>query len=431
MKGGALVAVRRVKGRAHVAVRRMKGGALVPLRCRKGGAFGPRRGTMRRALLLAAAFAWPLAAGAQQTPCVPVGQWIVPGGGAVNAGEVFARAARQSVVLLGERHDSAEDHRWQLGVLAALHARRPELVLAFEMFPRRVQPALDRWTRGELSEAEFLDAAEWREVWGFDAALYLPLFHFARMHRLPMVAANVDRTVTREVAQKGIDAVPSERRDGVGRGAAPSRRYLDLLVEVYGAHQPPDRRSRSPAPDDAEFRRFVDAQVLWDRALAEAIAGAQRARPQALVVGVMGRGHVQHGDGVAHQLRDLGIADTALLLPWDRDEPCSGLVAGLADAVFGVATPPARAEAPRPRLGVMLEPVAEGVRVQRVDKGSLAEASGLRDGDVIVDIAGRPAKQAADVADAVRRVAPGTWLPVVVRRGGARVELIARFPAIP
>jgi uncharacterized iron-regulated protein len=386
---------------------------------------------MRIPLLLAMlAMLLPAAAQAQNAACVPVGQWVVPGTpGTVPGTEVLARAARQSVVLLGERHDSAEDHRWQLGTLAALHARRPDLVLALEMFPRRVQPVLDRWTRGELGEAEFLDAAEWRTVWGFDPALYLPIFHFARMHRLPMVAANVDRAVTREVGQKGLDAVPAERREGVGRGAAPPKRYVDTLAASYAEHLPADRRARPPTLEDAEFRRFVEAQVLWDRAMAEAIAAALRAQPGALVVGVMGRGHVQHGDGVAHQLRDLGVPGVALLLPWDREEACSGLVAGLADAVFGVATPPAKAEPPRPRLGVFLEAVPEGVRIQRVEKGSIAEASGLRDGDVIVEIAGRAAKQTSDVADAVRRQAAGTWLPIVLRRGAERVEVVARFPA--
>lgn len=372
---------------------------------------------------------------AQQAPaaapgCVPVGQWISPATRSpVPAGEVIAAAARRPAVLLGERHDSAEDHRWQLHVIAALHALRPDLVLAFEMFPRRVQPALDRWVRGELTEGEFLKASEWRTVWAFDPALYLPIFHFARMHRLPMVAANVDRTLTREVGQKGFDAVPAAQREGVGRGAAPPAPYVDRLAASYVEHLPADPRPRRPTLEDADFRRFVDAQVLWDRAMAEAISGAARREPAPLVVGVMGRGHVEHGHGVAHQLRDLGIAGTMLLLPWEREESCDRLVAGIADAVFGVASPPATAAPPRPRLGVFLEPGADGVRIQRVEKGSIADGTGIRDGDVVLEIAGRGVKQASDVAEAVQRQAPGTWLPIVVRRQGERIELVARFPA--
>jgi uncharacterized iron-regulated protein len=391
-------------------------------------------GTLKRFFILAAALAafWPVVSPAQGNVCVPVGQWVAPAGAAsAPAADVIARAARQPVVLLGERHDSAEDHRWQLHVLAALHAQRPNLVIALEMFPRRVQPALDRWVRGELGEAEFLEAAEWRTVWDFDPALYLPIFHFARMHRLPMVAANVDRALIRDVGQKGLEGVPAERREGVGRPAAPLARYVEMLASSFVEHQPADRRGPKPTLEDAGFRRFVEAQAVWDRAMAEAIAAALRRDPQPLVVGIMGRGHVEHGHGVPHQLRDLGVPNVATLLPWDREAPCSALVAGLADAVFGVATPPAKAGPPRPRLGVVLEQTPEGVRIQRVEKGSLAESTGLRDGDVLVEIAGRAAKQSGDVADAVRRQAPGTWLPMVVRRAGDRIELVAKFPATP
>lgn len=390
--------------------------------------------TLRHLVLLAAALVAVSSASAHGAAdaCVPVGQWMAPGAAApAAAAEVIARAARQSVVLLGERHDSAEDHRWQLHVLAALHAQRPNVVIAFEMFPRRVQPALDRWARGELGEAEFLDAAQWRTVWDFDPALYWPIFHFARMHRLPMVAANVERALIRDVGQKGLDGVPAERRENVGRPAPPSPRYVEALAASFVEHQPAGKRGPKPTLQDAAFRRFVEAQVVWDRAMAEAIAAALRRDPQALVVGIMGRGHVEHGYGVPHQLRDLGVANVAALLPWDREAPCGALVAGLADAVFGVAPPPAKGAAERPRLGVVLEQAAEGVRIQRVEKGSLAETTGLREGDLVVEIAGRGARQSADVADAVRRQAPGTWLPMVVRRAGERVELVAKFPATP
>jgi S1-C subfamily serine protease len=64
-----------------------------------------------------------------------------------------------------------------------------------------------------------------------------------------------------------------------------------------------------------------------------------------------------------------------------------------------------------------------------VEKGSIAEAAGIRDGDIVSEIAGAPAKQVGDLVEAVQRQAPGTWLPVKVRRGSETLELIAKFPA--
>src|SRR5688572_2020697 len=70
--------------------------------------------------------------------------------------EVLAEMARRDIVLLGERHEDASHHQWQLQTLAALLQLRPRMVIGFESFPRRVQPVLDRWIAGELTARQFL-----------------------------------------------------------------------------------------------------------------------------------------------------------------------------------------------------------------------------------------------------------------------------------
>ena len=92
--------------------------------------------------------------------CVPVASWWIPGKEKISGNEIISRLANKSVVLLGEMHDNSEHHRWQLQMLAALYAVRPNMVIGFEMFPRRVQKVLDRWVIGELSVTEFLTAVD-------------------------------------------------------------------------------------------------------------------------------------------------------------------------------------------------------------------------------------------------------------------------------
>ena len=357
--------------------------------------------------------------------CAPVGEWNVPGGGRIAAPEILARAAKAQVVLLGESHDNADHHRWELQTVAALAALRPKLVLGFEMFPRRVQGALDRWVAGELSEAEFLETADWSQVWGYDAAFYLPLFHFARLNRIPMVALNVERDLVRMVGSKGLAAVPPEKREGVSAPDAASEAYLDRLFTSYTQH--PDKNESAPARTDPAFRTFVEAQLVWDRAMAQALADAAGRNPEALVVGVMGSQHIAHGDGVPHQLQGLGIKHIVSLLPWDTDADCSQFSADLATAVF--AFPRARPAPPPPRLGILVETAHDGVNVSSVATGSIAEAADLRAGDVLVEVAGTPVKTADEVKAIVGRMAPGTWLPLKARRAGAIVALTAKFPA--
>jgi uncharacterized iron-regulated protein len=359
--------------------------------------------------------------------CVPAGTWVVPGGGSIDSAYLYSGLAASRVVLLGERHDRLEDHRWQLQVLAALHARRPDLVIGFEMFPRRVQPALDRWVAGELGEQEFLRESDWHRVWRHDPQLYLPLFHFARMNRIPMLALNVEAELTRAVTREGFDAVPPGKREGVSRPAPASPAYVERLFEAYLEHERA-RGGEKPTPEDTDFRRFVESQTTWDRAMAQGLAQALARRPGALVAGIAGGGHVVHGHGIARQLADLGVEGVKILMPWDRHKACRDLVAGYADAVFGLAEPRAP-QAARPRLGVSIEAVEGGVAIRAVEKASIAEATGLRAGDVIVEIAGRAARSSDDVRSVVQGMAPGTWLPLKIRREGGTTELVARFPA--
>lgn len=379
------------------------------------------------AIACAAALAALAPAGRVLAACVPPAAWVVPAAPSkpLDPRALLASLAMRRVVLLGEAHDNPEHHRWQVQTLAALHALRPGLVLGFESFPRRVQPVLERWVAGELSESAFLAATDWRKAWGVDPQLYLPLFHFARQNRVPMVALNVEKDLARAVREKGFDAVEPARREGLTRPAPPSQKYVDFLFPVFAEHEPPG--GAKPSRDSAEFRRFVESQTTWDRAMAQAIAAALAARPGALVVGIAGRHHVAHGYGVPHQLADLGVRDVAVLLPWDSAD-CAGLAEGLADAVFGLPALPEQAK--KPRLGVRLETAEGGVRIRSVDKESVAAAAGLREGDLVVEVAGRPAKQAGDMVDAVGRQAPGTWLPIRVMRKEGAADLVAKFPPL-
>jgi len=351
-----------------------------------------------------------------------------------SATAVLAGAAKRDVVLLGEQHDADDDHRWQLQVLAALHAQRPNMVIGFEMFPRRVQPVLDSWVAGNLTVRQLLEQSEWDSVWKLPAELYLPLFQFARINRIPMVALNIDQKLTRSIAEKGWDGVPQAEREGVGRAAEAPSAYRDFLFDIYGEHASPHAKDGAKAQQtDSKFGRFVESQTAWDRAMAEALArhvmpGTPGERP--LVVGIMGSGHIRFGHGVPHQLRDLGVKNVGTLLPVPFDFDCKELRPALADAIFALPEP-AKAKPEPPRLGVRLEESAGAVRIADVTIGSLAEATGLKTGDQIVEIAGLPVNRMLRAITAIRLQPAGTWLPLRVKRGEDTLELMIKFPLKP
>lgn len=360
---------------------------------------------------------------AEGSTCVPTGSWIVPGAAAPV--DLYGGLARRNVVLLGESHANPEHHRWQLQVIAALYGQRSDLALGFEMFPRRLQPVLDRWVAGELSQAQFLEASEWRQVWRFDPELYLPIFHFARMNRVKMLALNVDEGLVRRIGAEGWQAVPPAEREGVADPAPAGPDYVAELRQVFGGH---GEQGKEPPPfDAARFQRFVEAQLTWDAAMAQALVnGRKQAATPPLMVGVVGEGHIESRYGIPHQLDALGLDNVAVLLPWGPERDCSELKTGVADAVFGVAEPEPAAKPPR--LGVAIAASGGPPRIQSVQSPSVAEQAGLKKDDVILEAAGATLQSYDDLTAIIGRQAPGTWLPLKVKRGDEVLNLVAEFP---
>ena len=390
------------------------------------------------ACLLLSQFGIAFAADEQRSCEHYVAQWLDPASGEVlQAEQVFERLAGTRIVLLGEAHTTASHHRWQQYMLSALHSRNPRLIVGFEMLPRRVQAALDAWSQGKLTETEFLEQAQWQKVWGYDADLYLPILHFVRLNRLPAIALNIDRELVSQVGQQGWRALSDEQRMGLSDPAPASDDYRDSLAQLYAYKQTLSAATEGedaaePDMDEIlrsdEFSNFVDAQLTWDRAMAEALAAAYRSDPQAIVVGIVGRGHLEYGYGIPHQLADMGIEDVEVLLPLDSTDSCDPLPAELASAVFVVDAASEEPLPPRPRLGVLIEGGDLGVRVMQVFAGSVAAQSGIVEGDVIQAAAGFKTATNSSLVEIIQRQAPGTWLPLKVRRGDESLELLAKFP---
>ena len=247
------------------------------------------------------------------------GTWFIPGTAEpVSHADILARAAKQQVVLLGESHDRAENHRWQMHVCAGLLAHRGDLVIGFEMFPARLNPVLAEWVAGELSEAEFLQKAEWGTVWGFDAELYMPTFRFARDFGLEMIGLNCRRGLVSEVGKGGWDSISTQAREGLTPAKPATVQYRQYLFDLTGGQR--EGRAAQSATDP-KFDRFTRAQQVWDRAFACRIADRLAQPDSPLVIGIIGRGHLEFRGGTPYQLDDLGVADAMVLLPQPIGRP--------------------------------------------------------------------------------------------------------------
>jgi len=193
----------------------------------------------------------------------------------------------------------------------------------------------------------------------------------------------------------------------------------------------PDEAALAEAMKEPEFKRFVEAQLTWDRAMAEALVSANRKFSNATIVGVLGSGHVADGHGVPHQLKDLGVTVLTTLIPVSADTACKLVGTSYADAVFTLPRAEETSAPERPRLGVFLVQGNGAPRINQVASGSVAEAAGLRAGDHIVRAAGLETRNPDDLVEIIGRQATGTWLPLSIRRDAQEIDLIAKFPARP
>ncbi|MBC8042215.1 MAG: M20/M25/M40 family metallo-hydrolase, partial [Rhizobacter sp.] len=70
----------------------------------------------------------------------------------------------------------------------------------------------------------------------------------------------------------------------------------------------------------------------------------------------------------------------------------------------------------------------EGVKLDGVREGSVAEKSGIKGGDIIIGFGAQTIRSIYDYTDAIRAARPGDEVKITVLRGKEKLELIARFP---
>jgi uncharacterized iron-regulated protein len=98
--------------------------------------------------------------------------------------------ANADVVFFGEQHDDPATHRAELSYLAELGARRSDVILSMEMFERDVQPNVDAYLAGTISDSAFQAMSR---PWPRYTSDYRPLVEYARARGWRVVAANVPR----------------------------------------------------------------------------------------------------------------------------------------------------------------------------------------------------------------------------------------------
>jgi uncharacterized iron-regulated protein len=241
---------------------------------------------------------------------------------------VVAALAAARVVYVGELHSVAAHHGLQAAIVGALVAaiggERP-VGVGLEMVARPLQPVLDAWVAGSLDEETLLRRLDWERRWGFDFALYRPVFALARERGLPMFALNARPEVVRKVGRgEPLDAAERAELPEIDRENAA---HTAMVRAMLAGH---------PGLTEAALDRYVEAQRVWDETMAEHVARALAApdAPRVLVV-LAGVAHVRGGHGIPSRAARRGVGPQLVVLPADADP-----APGDADFVYDVERAP-------------------------------------------------------------------------------------------
>lgn len=251
----------------------------------------------------------------------------------------IARAAERlssaDAVFLGEEHDSDTGHAMQLRMLRELHELRPDLVIAFEQFESDVQPLLDAYVAGEISEQEFLDGSR---PWPNYRQHYRPIVEWAKARGIPLVAANIPRKLATRTSRGGFYGVAGEEESpwSLWTDEPLYRERFEAAMGGHGAFQ------------EAMLERWYASQCLKDEKMAESMARAMQ-RPgseRPLVVLLCGKFHSDLRLGavsrLARRMPGLELAVVTMSSGEPLDRPLDEEERRAADYVFRVPTPAAR-----------------------------------------------------------------------------------------
>ncbi|RZL06697.1 MAG: hypothetical protein EOP40_17210, partial [Rubrivivax sp.] len=231
----------------------------------------------------------------------------------------------QPLVLLGEVHDNAAQHRLRAEAWRALLASGARPALLMEQFDRERQADLDRARAQPGATADQVIAAGRSSADAWDWPLYRPFIEAALAHGVPVVAANVSRADTRRVMGQGLAALGFEAR---------------VPEDVLASHAQDIEQSHCGLVNLAQARRMAVAQVARDQFMARLLA-LHAGRGAVLLAG---NGHVRRDTGIARWLppelasRSVsigllergegspGVYDVRITTePARRADPCEGL----------------------------------------------------------------------------------------------------------
>jgi uncharacterized iron-regulated protein len=355
-------------------------------------------------------------------------------GEAITPAQLVGRLAGVRLLLVGEEHTNIDIHRIQARIIEALQAAGRRVFIGLEMYPSTEQRSLDDWRDGLLTEEGFVRLSRWYDNWGYNWNYYRDIFLFARDHRIPMYALNAPREVVSAVRRKGFANLTPEEAAHIPKNIDVSNPDHMAFFKATLAGETGGPMMMGGMTDDM-WKSMLSAQATWDATMGYNAVQAlkQSGGNDAILVVLVGSGHVAYGLGIEHQARQWFNAPIASVIPiqvTDKLTPIKTVRASYANFIWGI---PEEIDSLYPNPGISTRAIENGKALQVLppEKDSLAAKAGFKENDVLVSMDGAPVP---DKETLNRLVAAKRWGDVavfVVKRGTETQTLTMQFRRTP
>ncbi len=175
---------------------------------------------------------------------------------------------KYNVMFFGELHDDILLHQLEKELLYLLYLKNEKIAVSLEMFERDVQPVLNDYLKGKITETEFLEKSR---PWPNYPTDYKPLVEYAKEKKLPVLASNVQRKYASMIAKQGKDALKdlsATEKEYIAKNLV----VLDDDYKIkFGQTMFSNMESAKGSPMHSMIDLLYAAQCLKDDTMAESI----------------------------------------------------------------------------------------------------------------------------------------------------------------
>ncbi len=334
--------------------------------------------------------------------------------------------AKARFIYVGETHNSLPMHEVQARVIEAIYAKDAALAIGMEMLPASTQPVLDKWSRGELAEEDFIREIGWYVNWNFNFGYYRRIFEFAKAHGLPVFALNAPREVITKIRMKGWDVLsPEERALFPGPPDVGHAEHKALIRAVFESSDLPPQM-KGPGLDMV-FEGLYRSQCAWDEVMAaNALRGMEREGRRVVVLA--GSGHLLYNLGINRRAFERSRLPFKTVISLEVPGAAKPLTVArsLGDYLWGLEE---EARPAFPDVGLALKmfenlgnPVIDAKPVSGVAKKAEFEK-----GDVVLSVDGKPFPGINDLRAYLAGFGWGSETKFRVLRGGQVKDIVLKF----